>query len=260
MTHLGVLKPDTFIRLVNLIGVPMSAIYFLSMFLYPWTAGDWGYVQEVWDRWQSLNVGVLAFVSSIIAFNISRYNAGKQRERDFLAAKAFLPSVLSDLSDYLHASAAVFRRGWEVRRGEDLGITAPPLPESYKDIFARCISHAVPEVGDYLARLLMRLQVHHSRMTEFVVQFADPEWINPDRGNLISYFYRLGELRVLVNRLFPVARNEEVLNRSDLTWDEFKNAYGNLDLWSDEYRVDDRLNLEGFTKRRIESGLGGLNA
>ncbi|MEW8626991.1 MAG: hypothetical protein AB2551_14655 [Candidatus Thiodiazotropha sp.] len=87
---------------INWIGVPFAFLYFISMFIIPLVdnALNWGGIQNVWDRWQSLNVGMLAFISSITAFNISRFNANKQRERDFLAAKAFLPDALSELIDY----------------------------------------------------------------------------------------------------------------------------------------------------------------
>ena len=96
MKHIGILKPDTLVSLLNGIGVPATIIYFSCMLLYPWIDGNfyWSHVQDIWDRWQSLNVGVLAFISSIIAFNISRFNANKQREREFTAAKAFLPMTL----------------------------------------------------------------------------------------------------------------------------------------------------------------------
>jgi hypothetical protein len=42
----------------------------------------------VWYRWQTLNVRRLAFISSVIAFNIAKYNASKQRERQFIAASS----------------------------------------------------------------------------------------------------------------------------------------------------------------------------
>lgn len=73
------------------------------MFIYPWLnlGWSWGLVEDVWDRWQGLNVGMLAFISSVTAFNIGRYNAEKQREREFMASKAFLPDALSGLTSYL---------------------------------------------------------------------------------------------------------------------------------------------------------------
>lgn len=37
---------------------------------------------------------------AITEFNISRFNEGRQRERDFVAAKTFLPSTLRDALIY----------------------------------------------------------------------------------------------------------------------------------------------------------------
>ena len=103
MKHLGIVEPDTLVTLLNWIGVPIVALYVSSMFIYPWFALEWRWssVEDVWDRWQSLNVGMLALISSITAFNIGRYNAEKQRKREFMASKAFLPDALSNLASYL---------------------------------------------------------------------------------------------------------------------------------------------------------------
>ncbi|OOF32629.1 hypothetical protein BZJ21_15105 [Salinivibrio costicola subsp. alcaliphilus] len=69
------------------------------------------------------------------------------------------------------------------------------------------------------------------------------------KENIRSYLYRLGELQALVGRLFNYSRGIEKFDDSPLSWDDFKNAYGNLDLWIEE--IDD---LKGFTKRAIVRG------
>jgi hypothetical protein len=80
MKYFRILKPDALVNLLNFVGLLAASLYAFCMLIWPWIAGcgDWGYVQNVWNRWQSLNVGMLAFISSITAFNISRYNAEKQ--------------------------------------------------------------------------------------------------------------------------------------------------------------------------------------
>lgn len=55
-------------------------------------------VQSIWHHWQALNVGMLAFMSSLVTFYISKFNANNQRERNFVAARAFLPEALSELT------------------------------------------------------------------------------------------------------------------------------------------------------------------
>jgi len=66
----------------------LFTLYLVSMVAWPFIAsgGDWFYVQTVWDRWQGFNVGVLALVSSVVAFYLARYKAEKQREREFRAS------------------------------------------------------------------------------------------------------------------------------------------------------------------------------
>lgn len=255
MKHIGILPPDRWVSILNWIGIPVVALYFISMIIYPFVHSglEWGYVQSVWDRWQSLNVGMLAFTSSIIAFNISRFNANKQREREFLAAKAFLPSALSELIDYFVLSSEVFVQGWGMARGQRLEVDTPELPESYKEIFQQCIRYADPEVGDYLTKILVNLQVHHSRIRGYIGTFNNDEAnIGPDRHNLIVYIFRLGELQALVGKIFSYARNESDFDSSPLCWMDFRNAYGNLSIRIDEFRIDEVANLEDFTRRYID--------
>lgn len=253
MKHLGVLKPDTLVSLLNGVGIPIVALYATSMFVYPWFASDWNWtsVQNVWDRWQSLNVGMLAFVSSIAAFNIGRYNAEKQREREFMASKAFLPDALSGLTAYLANSAKLLQEGWEASQGDSINNALPTPPLDFKEVFRDCIRHADREVGEYLARILKRLQVHAARLATYVEEQADDTWTSPQRHNVITYMYRLGELQAMVNRLFPFARGQGPLDTSAFTWEDFRDAYGNLDFWTDEIRIDDTMNLEAFTKRAL---------
>ncbi len=231
----------------------LAIFYFFSMVIFPCIngRGNWQYVQDVWDRWQSLNVGVLAFASSVIAFNISRFNANRQRERDFFASKSFLPSTLSELIVYFKSSAKVFKTAWNNESGCQLELDSPKMPDDYRQVFSECIRHADPEVGAYLSLIIVKLQVHDARLRDFVTQFNDNNYINPDKYNLITYLYRLGELQALVGNLFAFARNIEEFNSKHLTWDDFKNAYANLDIWLEEFNFNDRINLEAFTKRTI---------
>lgn len=253
MKHIGVLQPDRLVDILNWIGIPLALLYIGSMFVYPWfdKGWDWDLVQNVWDRWQSLNVGMLAFISSITAFNIARFNANKQRKRDFQATKAFLPAALSELMDYLELSAAILVQGWKANGRQPLSIEAPSLPDGYRDIFQQCIRYAEPDVGDYLSKILVRLQIHNSRIRDYVENYENAERVDPDRHNLLTYLYRLGELQALTGKLFGFARNEEEFNNDPLEWEDFRNAFGNLDIWVEDYRIDEAMNLEDFTKRAI---------
>ncbi len=253
MKHLGIFKSERLLDLLNFVGLPVAALYAISIFIFPWVDGhgDWTYVQNVWDRWQSLNVGMLAFTSSIIAFNISRFNAEKQRERDFLASKAFLPAALSELVSYFKASASVFKQGWESESGNQPNFESLILPKEYKEIFGTCIRHANPSVGNYLTQILIELQIHDARMRDYITQQGGGNHFTPDKYNLIAYFYRLGELQALVNKLFDFARNIAKFDSTPLDWDDFRNAYGNLGIRINRIHIDADMNLEAFTRRAI---------
>lgn len=253
MASFSIFKPDKFVRTLTYSVSVVAVIYFICMFVAPWVQGrgDWTHVQNVWDRWQSLNVGLLAFIASITALNISRFNSERQRERDFLASKAFLSSALSELVGYFKESASVYKQGWEAAPGAQPEFKIPELPKEYKPVFQECIRHAPPNVGDYLSQILMRLQVHDARLRSYVSQDEDDAHFTPQRNNLISYFYRLGELLAMVNNLFGFARNIEEFDGAPINWEDFHTAYANLNIWEDQIRISDELDLEQFTKRAI---------
>lgn len=255
--RLGLIKADSLIRILNWVGTPAVGLYFFSMVIYPWFSGGggWSNVQKVWMDWQALNVGILAFISSLVAFNISNHHANQQREREFLAARSFLPEALSELTSYFKQSANLLTEAWTRAKDDSdrcktpLEAPVPKLPENYKEIFSRCIALAEPEVAGYLSYVLMRLQVHHARVVDLNESFQPESNMLIIKENIRSYLYRLGELQALVGRLFNYSRGIEKFDDSPLSWDDFKNAYGNLDLWIEE--IDD---LKGFTKRAIVRG------
>lgn len=253
LRRLGLLAEGNLVSFVNVVGGSAISAYIIAMLVYPWVHGKWSWihVQAVWDRWQSLNVGVIAFLSSLVAFNIAGYNANRQRERDFIASRAFLPSALSELISYFRASARVFEKSWD-SDGQGLNdIAAPQLPEGYKSIFADCIRHASPEVGHYLSNVLVRLQIHDARVRALL--HADEEFDAHIvfKDNLLTYLYRLGELQALVAILFAFARGESEFKNPRLEWEDFRNAYGNLNLWVDDFVIDESRNLKAFTERQI---------
>lgn len=257
LRHIGVLKPDYYVDLLNWLGIPIAFGYIASMFVYPWIDGNWNWahVQEVWDRWQSLNVGMLAFISSIAAFNISRFNAKKQRERDFLAAKSFLPATLSQLCTYFEECASFLCQAWSANNSDEQNFEAPDLPNDYREIFSTCIRFADPDVGDYLSKIIVWLQINDTRLRGAFSGARDGHIdVSPRRHNIITYLYRLGELQARVNQLFPFARGMEDFNGSTLVWDNFSNAYGLLNIEVQEFHINDNMNLESFTRRAIERG------
>lgn len=221
------------------LSTPLLVLYFFSMFVFPWFGGDWEYVQSVWDRWQALNVGMLAFASTIIAFGIAQAESERQRHRQFIAARAFLPQALSDLTSYFRSSAGVFAA---VLKKKDVAIATPSLPDDYKEIFSRCIQFAEPAVSEYLAGILSDLQVHQARLGGLTA----PGMVN-QRDALMSYIYSLVGLQARVNGIFDFARGEANIPERPPTWDEVKNAFLNLKLHVEGVDVEE---LKAFTNKK----------
>lgn len=254
MRRAGIFKSSMLVDFVNYVGLPLLVVYTFSMFLYPWFAGkgNWEYVQDVWDRWQSLNTGALAFLASLIAFNISRYNENRQREREFVAARAFLPSTLSGLTEYLSQCASIYGTLWESNGTAFKAIQHPTLPVDYREVFSNCVRHANPSVGSYLSNILAQLQIHEARLREIVAKsITDPSHV-VDKYDLLVYMFRVGELYALVGRVFGFARGQEPFEDRALDWESFRNAYSVLGLEADDIFISDTMNLQAFTKRRID--------
>jgi len=253
--HIGIVKPDNWINILNWLGIPLIIIYFVSMFMYPFLIGkmDWSYTQNVWHNWQSLNVGMLAFISSLIAFNISRINAEKQRGREFIAARAFLPEALTSLSSYLKLCSPILKEAWY--RANDktdkcktpLKNSVPELPLIYKDIFSRCIAYSESDVAEHLARILTHLQIHHSRLESLKNDFSEQSDSVMISNTIMSCIYSLGELQALINRTYDFARGQEGFNGKPLKIEEFWSAYFGLDI-----EAEDIGDLSGFTQRAVK--------
>ncbi|WP_306476595.1 hypothetical protein [Methyloversatilis sp.] len=225
------------------------------MLIYPWLdsqGGSWTHVQLVWDRWQTLNAGALAFLASLVAFNISRFNENLQRERDFVAAKAYLPSTLSSLMDYCARSASIYVELWDSNGQAPNPISHPDLPHDYREVFSNCIRHADPVVGSYLSNILVRLQVHDARLRDALSQTGQAHSPVIDKMTLISYLYRLGELYALIGNLFSFARNEEAFQEKRLKWEDLRNAYGILNIEIDDVAINDLMNLRAFAMRALK--------
>lgn len=249
-------RSKTLIDITNFSGIPLLIAYSFAMFIYPCLAGDWdwNYIQAVWDRWQTLNAGALAFLASLVAFNISRYTENSQREREFISARAFLPFTLSNLMEYCVQCAAIYDELWAADGQANCQLEYPGLTSDYRDVFSNCIRYANPEVGSHLSKILVKLQVHEARLRDVVSQSKEAPALVTDRINLFSYMYRLGELHALAGNLFHFARGEKPFEAQPLNWEDFQNSYGILNLELSDLLIDEKINLKSFTQRAIARG------
>jgi len=234
----------------------VSILFLLISCLALIAAGGWKWFAEFLTTtaasWaQALLTAVAIIVTGVIARSTERkvrLKEESQRRRDFRAVQAFLPEALSDLVAYLRASAEVLNSAFDAGGPAPAGTAMPALPNSVRPIFRDCIQHATPAVGEHLATILRSLQIHHARLQELVTGGSSI----PMRMTILSYMYSLGEIKVMVNRLFPFARNDvDDFEPWTVEFKEFRTAYFNLDIDPDDVESAGIGTLSEFTKRRV---------
>jgi hypothetical protein len=221
---------DDWGKLLFLPGLLIFAIYFVSMVVVPLACFGWDHTLDVWDRWQGFNVGMIALLSSVVALNISYRRASAERKQIFAASRAYLPHELSALTEYCRESMDVYREAWP--RVSDIGDhcdtplqqIVPELPEGYRKVFQDIITFEEPVVSNALADIVMKLQIHSSRMKEVVRCFQ----ANSSRllipSNINNNLIVIAEIQALINRFYPYARRTDEYEDEPLDYDAYRSA------------------------------------
>lgn len=197
--------------------IAVGLLYVLSMLLIPWISshGSWDYVQSVWDRWQSLNVGVLAFAASYMALQISRLNTNERNRREFVAARAFFPQALSELSDYCSELVDLLLKA-HTRADEETGdagamdsrLEMPRVPDNVYSVLERCIRTAPPQTAEFIAQFLGSLQVTRARCASVVAPNEREQHVIYTTRTVVEYIADVVAVRIQIDLMFPFARNE----------------------------------------------------
>lgn len=215
-------KPLVWILLF--LAIPLFVLYFVAMVVWPFASSgwDWGYVQEVWGRWQTFNAAMIALGASFIALWAARRQAAQQKElvegqrrREFVAAKAFLTASLSELHGYFDDVNVTYSNlylslPWEGYFDESdtdtLALELPKLPSSYQSVFRDCIVHAPPDVAEFMASILSMLQIIHSR-----IGGLNERSVGYRRSDVVSEILNVAMVHAKCERLYPYARENEPL-------------------------------------------------
>jgi hypothetical protein len=195
--------------------------------------GDWNYIQAVWDRWQSLNVGILAFAASFTALSISRINERRQLQREFISARALLPHALSELARFCEESAAYLIEvrdkftDWSSWAGLATPLKQPPdIHTDVFPIFTQCIRTGETQVAESLAQLLSSLQVHRSRMRDLYSMSSRDGLRTMNAASLaFEYLVELALIRAKIEKVFDFARGEGSLGSAQPNQKEVKTAF-----------------------------------
>lgn len=255
-------------RLINVISHKytislISLVYLIGMFLWPIIAKpEWEYLQSVWDRWQSLNVGVLALISSVVVFKSTKYHSEQTRERQYKAARSMLPDALSELDSYCFKAVKSLRELWEdctllaaVATEKDYEIKYPRVPPKVMTAFRECISFADTETGDYLANILSNLQVFDSRLSEMCEKCKGKYRQSPLPYNVKVNIILLSGIHALKDGFYDEARGIGEFKPEALTLDQYIQSFAllNLDVGRDYDEFDDLLEM---TEKAINSKSG----
>ena len=224
------------------------AIYLMAMVIYPVVHGDWEYVLSVWYRWQGLNVGVLAFTSSIIFFYAAKFNSKKQREREFIAAKAFLPQAVNELISFHVQSIEMYKKVW----AGVLHIPRPIQPTKYRDVFRNCIRHSDNRVGDILTDVLVSLQVQMS-ISDMVANNLD-RYDDIDKSSVVYYIFDSVRLLIVLDKVFNFTNKDIGCIPLDLSSSDFEAMYRELEINPSEYIADNGEDLNFLTSRYVITG------
>ncbi len=247
----------------------LLAIYLYAMVWFPCveSRGDWLQMQAVWDRWQGFNVGVLALLTSIVVYLATTLRERRRQMRSFQAARAALPSMLSELHAFGGSFFAEFEKAYrdsmqrEAQHAHLKPSPDPSMPKSempstpigLSSVLADCIKHSESEeLIVALSDILAMVQILLARSREL---YANPPITEAlFRCQLVYRMYDIGELLVFVNRLFPLARGLGNRKSGVIQLDEFKSAYLSHSVEPTRYNVTDELTLMAISEQRLNRG------
>lgn len=213
------------------------AAYVYGMIFYPWGKSlSWSHVHEVWMSWQSLNVGVLAFISTFFIYKATKHSENVKRNRNFKAEKAFLPNALIELTRYLEENSRYLENCLNTITSDPqswkptISASLPSLPIKHEEVFRRCILTAGDDVADYLSGILMRLQIFAARMKEVDDYFNGQGKFFQNKDTIKLRTYDLVEIDILTTNLFDFARNKNEFRNRKINREDIENSILNLEL------------------------------
>lgn len=222
------------IKLIIRFASVLILLWVIAMIVYPIlsTYFDWLEIQNIWDRWQTLNSGMIALVAAMIAIYAAQYTENARRQRELIAARALLPLALSELHNYCSAIAAFITLGYQEWRADPVidklptDNKVPDKPSSWVfEAFKNCMVHTNENEAKFMASILSDVQIIDARTHSL-----------KEGENLIidSTFSGLGddlcEIHAKLGRMFEYSRTHSSLLTTDITSEEKSNSVLVLDI------------------------------
>ncbi len=217
--------------------VGLISIWFLAMICLPIisTKLNWIEIQDIWDRWQTLNSGMIALLAAMFAIYTTQYIENARRKRELIAAKALLPLALHDMSDHCSYLSKIINEAYEKLKGKqnttlsEYKIDRPG--EWVFDTFKNSMIHEENDNAIFIASILSDVQILNARFYSFT-----------DHKKIITYreIKRMAEclctLKSKIDRAFKYARGKDKLIITPITKSENENSWSALYLfenWDD---------------------------
>jgi hypothetical protein len=214
--------------------------YVCMMLIIPMYDGNfsWYYLQTVWSKWQTFNAAMIAFTSSIIALYVVRYREKKnieikklndknELERNLFLSKALLPDALSELHELCENYYGLLECSINISDDELYNYIEGEIPSIPKWIILslkECMTFSKMEDAIYIARLLSELQIVVSRLKSIHVTKNKKSEIISSVTTIERHILSLSSILSKLNRLFPYARMESELDKSNITTQELTTA------------------------------------
>lgn len=186
---------------IFLVLLAIAILYFYSMVVVPFVNGGLANLFEVWQVWQTFNAGMIAIIAALIGAFVaieieksarqreavkireSRNNEraklraqklaiDEQRARELIAARAFLPTALCLIHEYIEDISKKLLKTYGAKKKNNninlqeyvAKIKSEIVPDGYQTAFKECITLALPDISKHLTYILVHLQVFSSRM------------------------------------------------------------------------------------------------
>lgn len=217
-----------------------------------WHWPEGGQLVAFWERFLPLHIGWLALLGGTTSLRIVELREERARERKRIAALAFLPEAFSELCGYCERSVELLGEALERAYGAQNNRTPltnrpPELPPLYRTVFKDLVEWSVPDVAEYLSQILVKLQVHQSRMASLAHRFRPNVRVMVVLPPEIhAYLMAIGTIRGLINKNFEFARGEGEFDSSQLTGQECLQGLG-----IDRFRLANYKELEDFVTQRF---------
>lgn len=218
------------------------------MIVFPWIEGDWGYVQNVWSRWQTLNAAMIAFGASLFVVYASQYAEREKRKHALIASRSMLPNSLSTLSEVaIDLSAFHMTMLDQIKKKNG-------KPENYEfiktdvnaaiSVLKECMLYAPVSDVKMMAEVVSMTQYLQSR-TDRVMKYGCSSLKVISENELLE----IAIMKSILDRLFNYARKlDSTLDVGPLQESEIINSLLNLEIDELKYRSTYNLAAKKYGK------------